>query len=249
MTTTASRPSARAVGVPPRRRRSGLVVVAVLAAGIGLGSLALYGTMSLETLAEQGAGLGTTYVAVAPAFQAALYVHILTASIALLIGPVQLSAAVRRRARRLHRVLGRVYLVSVAVGAVSSLVILPVNSAGFVGVFGFGTLAVLWLVTGARALRAVRSGDLAGHQAWMLRGYALTFAAVTLRLWLGLLVGVQMPFAGPGADADALFANAYAAVPFLCWLPNLVVAEWLVRRRGLPSYALPGPAHGPAAAV
>ena len=35
------------------------------------------------------------------------------------------------------------------------------------------------------------------------------------------------------------FDNAYAAVPFVAWLPNLVFAEWLIRRRGLPSYRLP----------
>ena len=40
-------------------------------------------------------------------------------------------------------------------------------------------------------------------------------------------------------EFDSAFANAYAAVPFLCWLPNLVLAEWLIRRRGLPSYRLP----------
>jgi hypothetical protein len=43
---------------------------------------------------------------------------------------------------------------------------------------------------------------------------------------------------GAPFDFDSAFANAYAAVPFLAWLPNLVVAEWLIRRRGLPSYRL-----------
>ena len=62
-------------------------------------------------------------------------------------------------------------------------------------------------------------------------------AAVTLRMWIGVLVTVQ---ALPGGEFDfeAAFANAYAVVPFLAWLPNLVVAEWLIRRRGLPSFRL-----------
>jgi hypothetical protein len=51
---------------------------------------------------------------------------------------------------------------------------------------------------------------------------------------------VQTPFADMDADFEAVFANAYHAVPFLCWLPNAVVAEWLIRRRGLPSYRLQG---------
>jgi hypothetical protein len=32
-----------------------------------------------------------------------------------------------------------------------------------------------------------------------------------------------------------VFANAYAPVAFLCWLPNIVIAEVIIRRRGLPS--------------
>lgn len=223
----------------PARRRLGLAVVGVLALAIALVSLATYGTSSLAQLAEDGGGLGGGYADAHPFFQGALYVHIVTASLALLLGPVQLSHALRRRATALHRATGRVYLGAVALGGLSGLAILPVNTAGLVGVFGFGALAVLWVVTGARALASVRTGDLAGHQAWMLRNYALTFAAVTLRLWLGVLVGAQVVVGGPGLDPDAAFANAYAAVPFLCWLPNLVVAERLVRRRGLPSYALP----------
>ena len=71
----------------------------------------------------------------------------------------------------------------------------------------------------------------------MMRNFALTYAAVTLRMWIGVLITVQ---ALPGGefDFDAAFANAYAVVPFLSWLPNLLMAEWLIRRRGLPSFRL-----------
>lgn len=219
-----------------RRRRVGLGVVTVLAVGVALTMLSIYGSASLDELATNDAGLAGAYAVAAPFFQGALYVHIVTACTALALGPLQFVARLRRSRPGLHRGVGRVYLVAVALGAASGLAIVPVNSAGLVGVFGFGTLAVLWLVTGYRALRAIRGGDVAAHQAWMIRGYALTFAAVTLRLWLGLLMGAQLAL---GAAPDAAFANAYAAVPFLCWLPNLLVAELLVRRRGLPSYALP----------
>ncbi|GIG39171.1 DUF2306 domain-containing protein [Cellulomonas phragmiteti] len=236
-TTTPHRPEPRTPGRSrPGGRGAGLVVVGVLALTIAAMSLVTYGTAGLDELAERGGGLGGAYAQAAPFFQVALYVHIVSASLALVLGPLQLLGRLRRRRPGLHRATGRVYLVAVGVGSLSGLAVLPVNSAGLVGVFGFGTLAVLWALTAARGLRAVRSGDVAGHQAWMLRNYALTFAAVTLRLWLGVLMGARLAL---GADPGAAFADAYAAVPFLCWLPNLVVAEWLVRRRGLPSYALP----------
>ncbi|MBG0821746.1 DUF2306 domain-containing protein [Planomonospora sp. ID91781] len=108
---------------------------------------------------------------------------------------------------------------SLALYAQGSLRTLAADDAGLAGAYG---------------------GAPAGHQAWMIRNYALTYAAVTLRTWLGVLIMVQTPFAGMDADFDAVFANAYHAVPFLCRLPNIVVAEWLIRRRGLPSYRLQG---------
>ena len=48
----------------------------------------------------------------------------------------------------------------------------------------------------------------------MVRSYALTFAAVTLRLWLSALTGAGVPF-----------FEAYAAVAWLSWLPNLAAVE------------------------
>ncbi len=211
--------------------------MALLAVGIAAYSVYLYASSSLEALAEAGAGLGQTYVDTPAFVKAALYTHIGAGAVALVLGPLQFIARLRERAPKVHRVIGRVYLVAVLIAASAGLVIAPFNEAGLVGLFGFGTLAVLWIVTAVRAYRAIRRGDRRSHQAWMIRNYALTFAAPTLRLWLGVLIMVQV--AAGATDAQAAFANAYSAVPFLCWLPNLIVAEWLISRRGLPSYALP----------
>ncbi len=50
--------------------------------------------------------------------------------------------------------------------------------------------------------------------------FAMTYAAVTLRLWLIALI----PLLGN-------FPSAHALVPFLSWVPNLIVVEPLLRRR------------------
>jgi hypothetical protein len=52
----------------------------------------------------------------------------------------------------------------------------------------------------------------------MTRSFALTFAAVTLRIYIPLALA-----AGVG------FADSYPAIAWLCWVPNLVVAQFLVR--------------------
>ena len=86
----------------------------------------------------------------------------------------------------------------------------PFNSAGLVGFFGFGTLAVLWLATGWLAYRAIRRRDVASHRAWMMRNFALTYAAVTLRLWLGVLIAVQLL---PGGDIDSATSSTTPTPP------------------------------------
>ncbi|WP_243074234.1 DUF2306 domain-containing protein [Microbacterium sp. SS28] len=229
---------AAASRLAPRRAagRIGWLVVALTALAIVAYAAVPYFLASLPQLAGEGGGLAGHYAGQPMFVQVALYAHIAGAAIALLLGPLQFWRGLRERAPRVHRWTGRTYLAGVAIGGAASLVIAPFGSAGFVGFFGFGALGVLWLVTGWRAYRSIRRGDVPSHQAWMIRNYALTYAAVTLRVWLPMLLVVQIPFGS--FEFDAAFANAYAAVPFLCWLPNLVVAEWLVRRRGLPSYRL-----------
>jgi len=220
------------------RSRIGWTLVLLTAVAIVAYSAVPYFTASLQDLAGQQVGLASTYAS-APAFvQIAFYTHIVGGAVALVAGPFQFWRGLRARAPRVHRWTGRVYLVAVAIGAVAGLIIAPWSRAGYVGFFGFGALAVLWSVTAWRAYRAIRHGDVPSHQAWMIRNYALTYAAVMLRVWLPLLLMAPLLLGQPW-ELDAAFANAYAAVPFLCWLPNLVFAEWLIRRRGLPSYRLP----------
>lgn len=229
--------------MPARNRgsvgsRIGWTVILLSAVAIAAYAAIPYFASSLPQLADEGVGVAGNYAARGPFIQAALYAHIAGGAVALIVGPLQFWRGLRTRLPRVHRWLGRTYLSAVALGGVAGLVIAPVSQAGWVGFFGFGALAVLWLVTGWRAYRAIRCRDVASHQAWMIRNYALTYAAVTLRIWLPLMIMAPL-LTGAPFDFDAAFANAYAAVPFLAWLPNLVVAEWLIRRRGLPSYRLP----------
>jgi uncharacterized membrane protein len=208
--------------------------------------LATYATASLESIADKGSGLGETYVDRPLAITIAFYAHISLSSLAMALGPLQFIQRLRRRRPALHRWIGRVYLMSVAAGAASSLVMATVNSAGINGFFGFGTLAVLWAGTSWMGYKSIRAGDILSHQAWMIRSFALTFAAVTLRAWLGVLVGVQLlPFVD--VNSGSVQDNAYAVLPWLCWIPNLVIAEWLIRRRGLPGLEMTPSATSPEA--
>lgn len=217
--------------------RIGWTFVLLSAVGIAAFAVIPYLTAPLIDLAREGVGVAGNYADRMPVIQSVLYVHILGGGLALVLGPLQFWRGLRTRIPKVHRWIGRAYLAAVVLGGLAGFILAPVNQAGWVGLFGFGALSVLWIVTGWRAYTAIRRGDVASHQAWMIRNYSLTYAAVTLRIWLPLLIMAPLLLGQPIDEATA-FPNAYAAVPFVAWLPNLVVAEWLIRRRGLPGYRL-----------
>jgi uncharacterized membrane protein len=142
--------------------------------------------------------------------------HVLGGGIALTIGALQFNTSLRARKPALHRWLGRVYLIAVLIGGIGGLVLGPFADGGLVGRCGFTMLAVLWLISGTAAYRAIRRGDVSHHRQWMMRNFALTFAAVTLRIYMGVLIG------GFGFD----FAAAYPTVAWISWVPNLLLVEW-----------------------
>ncbi|WP_064745124.1 DUF2306 domain-containing protein [Pseudonocardia acaciae] len=195
---------------------------------------------TLVELAGRHVGLAPTYAHRPWPVRAAFYAHIGCSGLALCLGPLQFSRRLRTRRPSVHRWVGRVYLCGVALGALGAFVISMFSSIAFNGFFGFGTLAVLWAWTAWRAYRAVAfSRDFPSHQAWMIRNFSLTYAAVTLRLWQNGLILLQLPFSD--ANLGTISDTAYQALPFWCWLPNIAVAELMIRRRGLPALRLSPP--------
>jgi hypothetical protein len=166
---------------------------------------------------------GTT---VAPAMKATyeahkirILTHVFFAAVALLTGPFQFFPSIRKR-RTLHRRIGYVYFGSVLIGGVAGLAMAFIAYGGLVSKLGFGALAVLRLFTAAKALLAVRRGSYEAHEVWAIRCFALTFAAVTLRIYLGGFFA--MGFA---------FDSFYPALGWLCWVPNLLLVEWFILPR------------------
>ena len=143
--------------------------------------------------------------------------HITGGAVVLLLGGFQFVEALRRNYRQLHRWMGRIYLSFVLIGGIGGLMMAPVSDGGLVAHFGFGTLAVLWLYSGSQAYFAIRRGDVATHRAWMMRNYAMTFGAVTLRIYLGFFGLAGVPF-----------SESYPVVAWVSWVPNLIFVEWFL---------------------
>lgn len=191
------------------RNTAGWMLAALLSVGVALFSYRYLGppnvTMGPNVLAN-------------PFAKPFLPIHAACAATALLVGAFQFLPAVRRR-RTLHRWLGRVYVVGCLAGGVAGLLLASRTTAGPVAGAGFGLLAVIWIWTTSQAWLAARGRRFDEHRAWMIRSFALTFGAVTLRLYLPVAQIAHIPF-----------MTAYVAIAWLAWVPNLALAELYLRR-------------------
>lgn len=169
----------------------------------------------------------------APSFRVrplTVFAHTLFGPIALMLGLVNLLPAMRQRARwAAHRWVGRVYIVSCVTLGVAGLSMAFHAAGGMFARVGFALLAVLTLATVLQAYRSIKARHVRQHREWMLRSYSLIFAAVTLRIWLPLLI---IAYQGQ-------FMPAYRWVAWVSWVPNILVVEYLIRRGWRPHAALP----------
>ena len=148
------------------------------------------------------------------------WAHTMGGAVAAIIGPFQLQPRLRAAMPRLHRWMGRTYLIAVLCGALGGLYFAPTSPAGPAATAGFSLLAVWWLYTGTQAYLSIRRREIELHRHWMIRNYSLTFAAATLRIQLPLLImaGVHFPL-------------VLAIVSWTSWVPNALIAEAWLRHR------------------
>jgi uncharacterized membrane protein len=199
-----------AAGAARRRTSVTRWIILVLSGVVGLYGLSyLSGHTAPPGVSGNHAGLGL------------LIVHASCAGTALLLGPWQFFASIRLRRPTVHRWIGRTYVTLCLVGGLTGAVLAWYTTAGEVARWGFGLLAVTWLTCTSLAYLAARRRDFVSHRRWMIRSFALTFAAVTLRLYIPV-----------SAVAGLSFAFAYPLIAWAAWVPNLAVAEtWLRTRR------------------
>lgn len=196
-------------------KRLAFACMLVLALAVSAYALVAYGALPLGQLV--GPEMRANFVA----HRIGIYTHVFAASIALALGPFQFRERLRLRFPRLHRLSGRVYLgAGVGLGGLAGLYMSAFAYGGLVAKSGFAMLALAWLYTGWRAYRAIRIGNVTEHRRWITRNFALTLAAVTLRILLPMSGLSGIPF-----------ALAYPFIAWLSWVPNLLVAEWAFVRK------------------
>lgn len=144
------------------------------------------------------------------------YSHVLIAGIILIVGIFQLHPLSRYKFPVTHRMLGRVYVFGILFFAAPGGLVMSL----FIGrgpwvLTSFILQSLLWFFFTAMAFHCIRKKDIAGHKKWMWRSYALTFAAITLRVYIF--------FTSWSYDLNQ--PTAYALLAWLSWVPNLLIVE------------------------
>jgi uncharacterized membrane protein len=135
--------------------------------------------------------------------RALLIPHTLSGIFALLIGPINFSSRIRQRCLKLHRVLGRIYVVCVFIGAATGVAL----AHGRPGLPGTSMQAAAWVVCTTAAFITARNRQLVQHRQWMIRSYAVTFTFVSsrvLNLWPRYWSHLGDSFAAVGVIAFTL---------------------------------------------
>jgi uncharacterized membrane protein len=151
--------------------------------------------------------------------------HIVSVSLYAILGAFQFVPSLRRRRHGWHRIAGRILIPSGLIVALSGLwmtLFYPWPVGDGVILYGlrllFGSAMLLSILLG---VAAIRRRDFAQHGAWMLRGYAIGMGAGTQAL---ILMAGEL-IAGPPSELRR------ALLMGLAWVINVLVAEWIIRRR------------------
>lgn len=196
-------------------------VFAFLAIGVSLYPL-LYGYLAYIGVEEALRSRKTVELLTNVVWNTGFYTHIAFGGIALFVGWIQFSKKFRNANLKRHRFIGKIYMIAVLIGGLAGFYIAFYATGGIVAKLGFGSLAIIWLYTTAKAYQTIKKGDVRRHEIFMIYSYAACFAAVTLRLWLPMLT-----------VAFGDFIPAYRIVAWLCWVPNIIFAYFYVKRKGL----------------
>jgi hypothetical protein len=157
-----------------------------------------------------------------PLWKVAFYTHVFSSILTLLAGFTQFSNYILKNHREVHRFIGRVYAWNIFLVNFPAGMIMAIYANGFLPTkIAFCILDCLWFTFTLKAVVEVRRKNIKAHRQFMIRSYALTCSAVTLRTWKSIL--------SPLLVISPL--SLYMIDAWLGFVPNLLFAEWLIRRK------------------
>jgi uncharacterized membrane protein len=159
------------------------------------------------------------------------YIHVFTSLFVLMAGFTQFSSYVQKHNRNLHRILGRLYAYNIFFINFPAAMVMAIYANGeLIGKTAFILLDSLWFYFTLKGVIAARQKNFEEHRQYMIRSYALTLSAISLRTWKAVLV----------ATTSLDLHTIYIIDAWLGFVPNLLFAEWIIRRQRFSALALKG---------
>jgi uncharacterized membrane protein len=157
-------------------------------------------------------------------WKTAFYIHVFSAVAALLAGFTQFSPQLLRDNPKVHRLIGKIYVANILfINFPAGLIMGVYANGGLPGKTAFLLLDVLWFFFTWKAYMCAKNKRYVDHKNYMIRSFALTFSAITLRTWKLILSNI---FA-----ID--LAELYVIDAWLGFVPNLLVAEIIIRKNNV----------------
>ncbi|MFZ6770093.1 DUF2306 domain-containing protein [Undibacterium sp. Di26W] len=143
------------------------------------------------------------------AYRWCLHVHALAATLALLAAPIQFFPGFRNRHLQMHRVLGRLYAIAVAIAAPLAIYIALMHLAP-AEKWPAVAQGCLWLGTTLAAVLTACKKQLIMHQIWITRSYALTLTFIVTRMLVDVLkMDINASF---GGNANLIWVSSFMAL-------------------------------------
>lgn len=163
----------------------------------------------------------------------AFFIHVFTSMFAIIAGFTQFFRGFTYK--KIHRIMGYSYIISVLLfSATSGFIMSLVANGGISSVIAFTLLSVLWWTFTYLAFTSAKNQNFEQHRKWMIRSYALAVSAITLRLWKWMYANWIDP------DMELLHPmDLYRIVAWAGWVPNLLFAEFIIRKERLLKLSKP----------
>lgn len=149
------------------------------------------------------------------------YTHVFSSPVVIFCGLFQFNRWIIQNKPKLHRILGYCYILTVLlISGPSALIMSFYANGGRIAQSSFVILTLCWIVFTWIAFQRAKQGNYSAHVKWMLRSYALTLSAVTLRFYAYLFDVFNI---------DIPPRETYIIVSFLSWIPNLCFVQIMIK--------------------
>lgn len=158
----------------------------------------------------------------------AFFIHVYASMWVLVAGFIQFSNRIMKNLPRLHRIIGYIYIIDILfITGPAGLIMAFYANGGISSRIAFVFLALLWIMFTGIAWYYAKKGNFTEHRKYMIRSYALTLSAITLRAWkyaITNLYHINDSWTFPPMDV-------YRFVAWSGWVINIIIAEYIIRRQ------------------